>query len=261
MSSDADGKEKLKRVRKLLGNAEINKSDSERETVDPALPVPVHEEVQSQAADLPQPSRQPPSMPPLPVGPVKPDPVPTVSSLAVPSSPVSEQAPTEASSSRVTREGATLKELGPQSRSQKKGVETPTAVVGQLDHSSVGDSTGQLGLQPRVTVPTDVAPVVTELKNHPLHPEKDELIESLPKTAWGVKVTMKDFIFIRDHDKFRLLFKDQRTFREKFVEWMRNLETSVAPELVTARDVTLNARKATSGSAPGNPDGNSGDHL
>ena len=116
-------------------------------------------------------------------------------------------------------------------------------------------------LLPKGPVPVSTTPVVPEARNHTLLPEKDVLIDSLPKTAWGVKVTMKDFVFIRDHDKYCVLLKDQRTFREKFVEWMRNLEVSVTPELATAREATLNARKAVPSPAPSNSDGDSGEHL
>ena len=258
MGSDADGKEKLKRVRKLLGNAEINKSDSERAPEDPAPPLP-SAPPQGAVASQPSPSQKTPSASPPSVAATTPPPEPVAPSQTDQTVSVPSQSSTApASSSRISREDfETVKAFIKPRNSAKGGVENSTV---EEKHPEEGVSV-QPELLPKGPVPVSTTPVVPEARNHTLLPEKDELIDSLPKTAWGVKVTMKDFVFIRDHDKYCVLLKDQRTFREKFVEWMRNLEVSVTPELAAAREATLNARKAVPSPAPSNSDGDSGEHL
>ena len=266
MGSDTDGREKLKRARKLLGNADINKSDSEGETEDPASTVPISKELRAPVTDRPQPPPEATETPPVPAAPPKP--APTVSSPSDESRPALEPVPAKPTPlPRVPKNAmppenpAAVKAFIHRPKPQRDGIEMSAVTEAPPETLPETGATGQPDFQPKVTAPTSVVPVVTETKNHQLHSGKDELIESLPKTAWGVKVAMKDFVFIRDHDKYCVLLKDSRTFREKFVEWMRNLETCVAPELAAARDVTLNARKAIPGPAPEPPDGDSGDHL
>ncbi len=291
MGSDTDGKEKLKRARKLLGNAEINRSDSVSEPEDPMPPA---KELHVSVGDRSQPSQKT-VPPPPPTTSTAPAPELGISSLVDQPAPVSTQAPAKpATSSRISDEDVkTIKEFTAQRMSQgevgeakpaatqripKEDAEAIKAFVaprkphGKGGEASIvaeaplaGEPTATSTVQPeppsKGAAPTGTSPSTAETLRHSLRPEKDELIDSLPKTAWGVKVTMKDFVFIRDHDKYCVLLKDPRTFREKFVEWMRNLEASVTPELAAAREVTLNARKTAPGPTAGNPDNDSGDHL
>ena len=266
MGSDTDGREKLKRARKLLGNADINKSDSERDAENPAPTAPISKESQAPVTNRPQPPPEATPTPPVPAAPPKPE--PTVSSASDESSPALGPVPAKPTplprrpmNAMSPEDLAAAKAFIPRPKPQRGGVETSIVTEVPPETAPETGATGQPELQPKGTAPASVTPEVTEPKNHPLHPGKDDLIESLPKTAWGVKVTMKDFVFIRDHDKYCVLLKDPRTFREKFVEWMRNLEASVTPEIATAREVTINARKAAPGPAPEAPDGDSGDHL
>lgn len=259
MGGDVDGREKLKRARKLLGNADINKSDSESEPGDPTPPVPPAKETQAPAGDRSQPSQETASPPLPPTTPTAATPELSISSPVAQPIPASMQAPIKPTTPpQIPKEGAeTIKGR----KFQGKGGEAPTVEEAPLAGAPAATSTVQPELPSKGTASTSLSLPTAETPNHSLYPEKDELIDSLPKTAWGVKVTMKDFVFIRDHDKYCVLLKDPRTFREKFVEWMRNLEASVTPELAAAREVTLSARKAVPSPAPNNPDGDSGDHL
>jgi hypothetical protein len=216
MDHDLDGKEKLKRMRKLLGNEEINKPDSDKGTKDVATPAPTPD------AQTVTPVDQPKSV-------QEDDPKKT---------PPPEPAKAPASTGKPTSRGGRKTASGTMPQAEQ----APPA--SDLDVDQPGLYTRSAApLEP--APPTPMPPAVPETKTLELPLEKNELIDTLPKTAWGVKITMKDFVFIRDHDKYRLLFKDQRTFREKFVEWMRKLEVSVTPELTAARDVTLTVRKPT----------------
>jgi hypothetical protein len=267
MGSDADGREKLKRARKLLGNAEINKSDSASETEDPTPPMPPAKETQAPVGDRSQPSQETAPLPPPPTTSTDPAPELSISSPVDQPTPVSTQAPAKPATASITSiedleaDLEARKEFVATRKPQGKGREASIVAEAPLAGEATATSTVQPEPPSRDTAPTSMSPPAAETPNHSLRPEKDELIDSLPKTAWGVKVTMKDFVFIRDHDKYCVLLKDPRTFREKFVEWMRNLEASVTPELATAREVTLSARKAVPGPAPNNPDGDSGEHL
>ncbi len=235
MGTDADGSQKLKRARRLLGNDDINKTVSEKAPDSPAPPPPPPSAARSEGAAPPASMEAPSAPSPPPAAPRQQDAPPAPPPAAVP----------RVKATKIVDDQFHVEHV----------YETPETRPDGDKPAAPPEN------HPRSAVSTSASQVASEANNHPPSSDKDELIKSLPKTAWGVKVTMEDFIFIRDHDHYRLLFKDQRTFREKFVEWMHDLEKSTAPEMSAARNVTLNTRKATPGSTPEGSGGDSEEHL
>lgn len=66
--------------------------------------------------------------------------------------------------------------------------------------------------------------------------------ENHPKVPWSVKVPLDMYDFIREHDNYRPFLKDQRPFREKFLEWVSNVREEAAPELKAAQDAAAKVR-------------------
>ena len=67
--------------------------------------------------------------------------------------------------------------------------------------------------------------------------------ENHPKVPWSVKVPLDMYDFIRDHDNYRPFLKDQRPFREKFLEWVTTMQSDVSQQLEVARDAAVKARE------------------
>lgn len=67
--------------------------------------------------------------------------------------------------------------------------------------------------------------------------------ENHPKVPWSVKVPLDMYDFIRDHDNYRPFLKDQRPFREKFLEWVMTVRSDVSQQLDVARDAAVKARE------------------
>ena len=72
--------------------------------------------------------------------------------------------------------------------------------------------------------------------------------ENHPKVPWSVKVPLDMYDFIREHDNYRPFLKDQRPFREKFLEWVTTVRGDVSTQLEVARDAAVKVRE---GQAPG----------
>ena len=66
--------------------------------------------------------------------------------------------------------------------------------------------------------------------------------ENHPKVPWSVKVPLDVYDFIREHDNYRPFLKDQRPFREKFLEWVSNVREEATPELKAAQDAAAKVR-------------------
>jgi hypothetical protein len=66
--------------------------------------------------------------------------------------------------------------------------------------------------------------------------------ENHPKVPWSVKVPLDMYDFIREHDNYRPFLKDQRPFREKFLEWVSNVREEATPELKAAQDAAAKVR-------------------
>ena len=70
--------------------------------------------------------------------------------------------------------------------------------------------------------------------------------ENHPKVPWSVKVPLDMYDFIREHDNYRPFLKDQRPFREKFLEWVATMRGDVSTQLEVARDAAVKAREQQS---------------
>ena len=77
--------------------------------------------------------------------------------------------------------------------------------------------------------------------------------ENHPKVPWSVKVPLDMYDFIREHDNYRPFLKDQRPFREKFLEWVATMRGDVSTQLEVAREAAVKARErqATVSAQPG----------
>ena len=74
--------------------------------------------------------------------------------------------------------------------------------------------------------------------------------ENHPKVPWSVKVPLDMYDFIRDHDNYRPFLKDQRPFREKFLEWVSKTRADASPELIAAQEAAAKVRSGPSDSSP-----------
>ncbi len=74
--------------------------------------------------------------------------------------------------------------------------------------------------------------------------------ENHPKVPWSVKVPLDMYDFIREHDNYRPFLKDQRPFREKFLEWVEKMRTEASPELVAAQEAAAKVRSGPSDPSP-----------
>ena len=102
---------------------------------------------------------------------------------------------------------------------------------------------------PAVPVPAAVVAPVTAIAHHSNHNGG----ENHPKVPWSVKVPLDMYDFIREHDNYRPFLKDQRPFREKFLEWVSAMRSDVSQQLEVARDAAVKARErqATGPTQPG----------
>jgi hypothetical protein len=77
-----------------------------------------------------------------------------------------------------------------------------------------------------------------EEQKKPSHQEEHKENEEKPHgtVVWSCRITPEIYIFIREHDKFRELFDDQRTFREKFIEWALKLMAQLQPQIEDAHE-------------------------
>jgi hypothetical protein len=102
---------------------------------------------------------------------------------------------------------------------------------------------------PAVPVLATVVAPVTAVVHHSNHNGG----ENHPKVPWSVKVPLDMYDFIREHDNYRPFLKDQRPFREKFLEWVTTMRSDVSQQLEVARDAAVKARErqATVSAQPG----------
>lgn len=91
-------------------------------------------------------------------------------------------------------------------------------------------------------VPATVVTPATAIAHHSNH----NAGENHPKVPWSVKVPLDMYDFIREHDNYRPFLKDQRPFREKFLEWVTNVRANVAPDLNVAKDAAVRTRTHSS---------------
>ena len=92
---------------------------------------------------------------------------------------------------------------------------------------------------PVVTVSVPVSPAAAPAGATHMHHGGGE---NHPKVPWSVKVPLDMYDFIREHDNYRPFLKDQRPFREKFLEWVNNVREEATPELKAAQDAAAKVR-------------------
>ncbi|MDG6912814.1 MAG: hypothetical protein JRN35_07015 [Nitrososphaerota archaeon] len=134
--------------------------------------------------------------------------------------------------------------------------ETAMPAVGQDMESVVTD------VSPSVPAPVDVKPEeippsvpVSAPVSSPTPPVAAPHLnhsggENHPKVPWSVKVPLDMYDFIRDHDNYRPFLKDQRPFREKFLEWVSKMRADASPELIAAQEAAAKVRSGPAESSP-----------